>query len=121
MSRPPPATWDTVNTDMKEIVQSILLKKVLKSTRRWWKRRSAIEPVIGHVKQDNRMECNRLKGKLGDKLNAILSACWFNFRKLLRAIALFFVFVLKMAGFAFWTEEKSHRRLTFASNGAYNF
>jgi len=73
------------------------------------------------MKQDNRMDCNRLKGKLGDKLNAILSACGFNFRKLLRAIALFFVFVLKMAVFAFWTEEKCHRRLTFASNGTYNF
>ncbi len=96
-------------------------KKIPKAIRRWWKRRSAIEPIIGHVKQDNRMDCNRLKGKLGDKLNAILSACGFNFRKLLRAIALFFVFVPKTAVFAFWADEKCYRRLTFASNGAYNF
>ena len=61
------------------------------------KRRSAIEPVIGHMKNDNRMNRNRLKGKLGDKINAVLSACGFNFRKLLRAIAIFFV--LKMAVF----------------------
>jgi len=96
-------------------------KKIPKAIKRWWKRRSAIEPVIGHVKQDNRMDCNRLKGKLGDKLNAILSACGFNFRKLLRAIALFFVFVLKLALFVFWTEEKRHERLTFVLQDAYNF
>jgi len=67
-----------------------------------------------YVVSKDKMNCNRLKGKLGDKLNAILSACGFNFRKLLRAIALFFVFVLKMPFFAFWTEKKHPQRLTFA-------
>jgi len=52
---------------------------------RWFKRRSAIEPVIGHMKQDNRMDRNYLKGTDGDKMNAILAACGFNLRKLLRA------------------------------------
>ncbi len=52
---------------------------------RWFKRRSAIEPVIGHMKQDNRMDRNYLKGSDGDKVNAILAACGFNLRKLLRA------------------------------------
>jgi IS5 family transposase len=53
---------------------------------RWFKRRSAIEPVIGHMKQDNRMDRNYLKGTEGDKMNAILAACGFNLRKLLRAL-----------------------------------
>ncbi len=53
---------------------------------RWFKRRSAIEPVIGHMKQDNRMNRNYLKGTDGDKKNAILAACGFNLRKLLRAL-----------------------------------
>ena len=48
-------------------------------------RRAAIEPVIGHLKSEHRMERNRLKGRLGDQLNALLSACGFNLRKLLRA------------------------------------
>jgi len=52
---------------------------------RWFKRRSAIEPVIGHMKNDNRMDRNYLKGTDGDKMNAILAGCGFNFRKLLRA------------------------------------
>jgi IS5 family transposase len=56
-----------------------------KSEWRWFQRRSAIEPVIGHMKQDNRMDRNYLKGTDGDKMNAILAGCGFNFRKLLRA------------------------------------
>jgi len=52
------------------------LKKLLR-------RRSAIEPVIGHVKHDHRMERNYLKGKEGDRINAILAGCGFNLRKLL--------------------------------------
>lgn len=98
-----------------------LRKRIPRSIRKLWKRRSAIEPVIGHLKQDNRLNCNRLKGKLGDKLNAILSACGFNFRKLLRAIALFFVSILKMAIFAILAEEKRTERLNFAFQCAYNF
>ncbi|TYO98406.1 hypothetical protein EDC39_1065 [Geothermobacter ehrlichii] len=41
----------------------------------WFKRRSAIEPVIGHIKQDKRMGRNYLKGIDGDKMNAILAGC----------------------------------------------
>ena len=82
-------------------------KKIPRAIRKWWKRRSAIEPVIGHMKNDNRMNCNKLKGKLGDKINAGLSAFGFNFRKLLRAMALFFVFVLKMAVFVFFDRRKT--------------
>ena len=66
------------------------------------------------MKNDNRMNCNKLKGKLGDKINAVLSACGFNFRKLLRAIALFFVFVLKMAVFVFLTEKNSLKNYRFS-------
>lgn len=37
------------------------------------RRRSAVEPVIGHLKSDARLNRNFLKGSLGDKLNALLS------------------------------------------------
>jgi transposase, IS5 family len=53
------------------------------------KRRAAIEPGIGHLKREHRMDRNRLKGTLGDGLNAILSAAGMNFRKLLRWAAAF--------------------------------
>ena len=69
-------------------------KGLPRALRFWWKRRSAIEPVIGHVKSDCRMERNRLAGVIGDKLGAILSACGFNLRKLLRGLAQPFYFLL---------------------------
>jgi len=55
----------------------------------WFKRRNAIEPVIGHTKNDHRMDRNYLKGPEGDKINAILAGCGFNIRKLLRAFLRF--------------------------------
>ena len=57
--------------------------------RRWYSRRSAVEPVIGHMKSDCRLDRNYLKGKEGDQINAILSACGFNMRKLLAHIFCF--------------------------------
>jgi len=51
---------------------------------RWMKRRAAIEPGIGHLKREHRMDRNRLKGKAGDCINAILSAAGMNFAKLLK-------------------------------------
>jgi IS5 family transposase len=48
------------------------------------KRRAAIEPGIGHLKNEYRMDRNGLKGIVGDKINAVLSAAGMNFWKLLR-------------------------------------
>jgi IS5 family transposase len=47
------------------------------------KRRSAIEPVIGHIKNDGHLGRNYLKGRDGDAANAILSAVGHNFRLIL--------------------------------------
>jgi transposase, IS5 family len=64
-------------------------KKSMKASEwKWYRRRSGIEPIIGHAKQDHRMDRNYLKGKEGDRINAILSGCGFNIRKLIRAILL---------------------------------
>ena len=64
------------------IVNRLTMKKKAKSLIKWLKRRSAIEPVFGHLKSDNRLERNLLKGKAGDHINAVMSACGFNLRKL---------------------------------------
>jgi IS5 family transposase len=48
------------------------------------KRRAAIEPVIGHAKHDHGMERNYLLGRSGDQINALLSGCAWNLRKLWR-------------------------------------
>jgi IS5 family transposase len=52
------------------------------------RRRSSIEPVIGHLKSDHRLGRCFLKGREGDKLNLIGSAAGFNIRKLLKLLAL---------------------------------
>lgn len=49
------------------------------------KRRSAVEPKIGHLKTDNRMGRCFLKGLAGDAINAVLAAAGSNLQKLLRA------------------------------------
>jgi transposase, IS5 family len=48
------------------------------------KRRAAIEPVIGHTKHDHGMDRNYLIGKLGDRINALLSGAAWNLKKLWR-------------------------------------
>jgi hypothetical protein len=48
------------------------------------RRRAAIEPVIGHLKGDHRMGRNYLKGRDGDRINAVLAAVGYNFSLLLR-------------------------------------
>jgi IS5 family transposase len=58
--------------------------RTAKSLWRWMKRRAAIEPGIGHLKREHRMDRNRLKGVEGDRINAILSATGMNFCKLLK-------------------------------------
>lgn len=50
------------------------------------KRRQAIEPVIGHLKADHRMDRCHLKGELGDALHAVLCAAGYNIKWLLRMI-----------------------------------
>ncbi len=63
------------------------VRRVTKSIRREMKRRAAVEPVIGHLKADHRMGRNHLKGREGDRINAVLAAAGFNFHLLLRWFA----------------------------------
>jgi IS5 family transposase len=60
------------------------VRRVTKTIRREMKRRAAVEPVIGHIKAEHRMGRNYLKGRDGDRANAILAAAGYNFGLLLR-------------------------------------
>lgn len=55
-------------------------------TRKRFKSRAGIEPVIGHMKHDHRMIRNYLKGEMGDKVNTIMAGTAFNLRKMLLRI-----------------------------------
>ncbi len=54
---------------------------------RWIKRRQAVEPVIGHLKQDCRLNRCHLKGAQGDALHVLGCAAGDNLRWRLRWIA----------------------------------
>jgi IS5 family transposase len=55
-------------------------KNLTKADKLMQKRRSAIEPIIGHLKNYCRMGRNYLKGKIGDIINPIISAIGLNLR-----------------------------------------
>jgi len=58
-------------------------RKIQDAMGRWEKRRAAVEPEIGHLKNDGRLGRNHLLGALGDTLNAVLCGSGQNIRKLL--------------------------------------
>ncbi len=69
-----------------EIIHRGRFKSMTNQQRRWLKRRQAIEPAIGHLKADHRMNRCWLAGSLGDALHAVLCAAGYNLRWLLRAV-----------------------------------
>jgi len=54
--------------------------------RKQFRRRAAIEPIIGHLKSDHRAARNFLKGQLGDSINFMMAAAGFNYKKLMRKL-----------------------------------
>lgn len=70
-------------------------------------RRSAIEPIIGHMKNDGRLRRNWLKGELGDALHAVLCGAGQNLRMILRALRLFYGHVLAL--FLRWLMQQNDK------------
>ena len=70
-----------------QIIHRGRYKSLSKMERGWLKRRQAVEPAIGHLKSDHRLDRCWLKGALGDALHAISCAAGYNLRWLLRAVA----------------------------------
>jgi IS5 family transposase len=63
-------------------------RRMTPKIKRELRRRSAVEPVIGHLKSDHRMDRNYLWHREGDATNAVLAAVGYNFRRLIRWLAL---------------------------------
>jgi IS5 family transposase len=72
---------------------------VTPSIRKAIHRRSAVEPAIGHMKNEGKLRRNWLKGSLGDALNAVLCGAGHNLRMILKAIRLFYVWILCASAF----------------------
>jgi transposase, IS5 family len=69
-------------------------RRVTPAIKRELRRRAAIEPVIGHIKNEHRMGRNHLAHAQGDAINAILAAAGYNFRLLLTWLRLLLRFLL---------------------------
>lgn len=69
------------------------------------RKRSAIEPVIGHLKQHYRLQRNWLKGSEGDAINLLMAACAWNMRKWLIA---FFLFECRGDLWVLWLKTDGH-------------
>jgi transposase, IS5 family len=63
-------------------------RRVTPKIKREMRRRSAVEPVIGHLKSEHRMDRNYLWYRQGDAINAVLAAAGYNFRLLIRWLRL---------------------------------
>jgi transposase, IS5 family len=81
--------------DHRQVFVSGQRRGVTPTIRRELRRRSAIEPVIGHMKTDGRLDRNFLAGMRGDAINALLCGAGYNLRlilnylrRLLRALLL---------------------------------
>jgi IS5 family transposase len=70
-----------------EIIHRGKYKSLTSQQKRWLRRRQAVEPAIGHLKSDNRMDRCWLQGALGDAMHTIGCAAGYDLRWLLRAVA----------------------------------
>jgi transposase, IS5 family len=78
-----------IKDDGTEIIMARRKRGMTGTLRKRQKRRAAIEPIIGHCKNDRKVgPRNWLKGKRGDQINAAAMAIGFNLRKILRWILL---------------------------------
>jgi IS5 family transposase len=57
---------------------------------------AAIEPVIGHCKEEHHMDRNFLAHRGGDAINAVLAAAGYNFRRLLAWLELLLRLILNV-------------------------
>ena len=63
-------------------------RRMTPAIKREMRRRAAVEPVIGHTKNEHRMDRNYLAHSSGDAINAVLAAMGYNFRLLLNWLRL---------------------------------
>jgi IS5 family transposase len=69
-------------------------RRMTDAIKRTMRRRAAVEPVIGHMKSDHRMNRNFLAHATGDAINAVLAAVGNNFRRLLNWLAVWLALLL---------------------------
>jgi IS5 family transposase len=89
-----------IEIDGVQIWKSGQRRGVTRGLKAMIKRRSAIEPTIGHMKSDGRLDRNWLKGAIGDALHAVLCGAGHNLRMIMRKLRLFYAGILMQIGSA---------------------
>jgi transposase, IS5 family len=69
-------------------------RRVTPAIKREMRRRSAVAPVIGHLKDEHRMGRNYLAHRNRDLNNAILAAAGYNFRRLIKWLRILLCLIL---------------------------
>ena len=80
--------YQGVVVDGLQILRSGQRRGVTRGLKAMIKRRSTIEPTIGHMKTEGRLDRNPLKGALGDALHAVLCGAGHNLRLLMKKLRL---------------------------------
>ncbi|QCP55096.1 IS5 family transposase [Trinickia violacea] len=83
-----------ITVDGVKIYHPGLRRGITRGLRAMIRRRSAIEPAIGHMKADGKLDRNWLKGALGDAIHAVLCGAGHNLRMILRRLRLFYALIL---------------------------
>ena len=84
--------------------------------RRGFRRRAAIEPVIGHLKSDYRLSRNFYKGVFGDNINVMLAAAAMNFKRMMnkwKKNPPFFIFVRWIQHLFYRLTENTRLKMAF--------
>jgi transposase, IS5 family len=61
-------------------------RQMTEEERKFASRRQAIEPIIGHLKSDHRLDRCYSKGQTGEAIHAVLCAAGYNIKWLMRRI-----------------------------------
>jgi hypothetical protein len=77
-------------------------RKLPERLKRLLKRRNAIEPTIGHMKNDGLLRRNWLKGSLGDAMHAFLCGAGHNLRLILAHLRVLYCAFFGLAALRCW-------------------
>src|ERR1700681_4794935 len=83
------STLTRAAVDGVKIYHPGLRRGITRGLRAMIRRRSAIEPAIGHMKSDGKLDRNWLKGALGDAMHAVLCGAGHNLRMILMRLRIF--------------------------------
>ena len=100
-----------------EVYLSGQRRGVTKAIRKLLKRRSAIEPEIGHMKSDGLLNRCYLKGRVGDAMNVLLVAAGHNLRKILNRLRIFWAHFLVFL--LCFSQQQNHRPYSLSSVSKY--